>query len=107
VQATPAPGDYVGRYIGPLPHDGPTRTEKGALGLVIEALLKPEHRRGLPIIAPADAIVLAMSGPTPLRPPRIRYRPTDLERYEAALANQRGGDRRPWAPIPHDGGDAA
>lgn len=42
-------GDYRGEVFG-LPTDGLTRTAEGPRDLVLEALKRPENRRGLPIV---------------------------------------------------------
>lgn len=97
---------YAARYIGRRPWDGPMRSDVASLALVADAVLDPRNRRGLPIIAPAELIIWAMSGATKLRPPPQR-RQSDREKYEAVLAAQKLHDSRRWVPCHNPGGNAA
>lgn len=87
-------GEFQGSYIGPADFEGPTQTGRGALRLVVECLLRPTNRHGLPIVAPPEATELAMNGPTPLRQPPQRQM-TDLEKFQRAARFQSGRAGRP------------
>lgn len=98
---------FVGRYVGSLSYDGVTRTEQGPLDLVVAALVRPENRCGLPIIAPPEAVAAAMQ-PGALRPyswRRVVHGRTDCEKYQEALSLQRLRDGSSVMPR-GDGGPA-
>lgn len=94
-----APDEYVGELIPADGWTGPTRTASGPLGLVIEALLRPEVRNALPILIPAEGARIATRLISKMRP--SRWRPTartDRDKYPDALAAQRLADPSRWVP---------
>ena len=104
----PASG-YHARRFGEGPYVGPDRTDVGSLDLVVEALVRPEIRRGLPVVAPPECLPDLMSKPSPLRIfPWKRQIKTERQKYEDALQDQRERDGREasrWVPCDEDRGD--
>lgn len=80
-------GDWFGEYIGNDGYNGPRKTQVGELVRVVDALLKSANRKGLPIIAPAEALKLAMRKGTPIRPAKRKVL-TDRDKYDNAKRKQ-------------------
>ncbi|QQN73622.1 hypothetical protein [Croceicoccus sp. YJ47] len=53
IEPSPHGDGFIGRFVG-AGFNGPDRTESGSVALVMEALMQPAIRRGLPILIHRD-----------------------------------------------------